>query len=272
MVNMGNVWDRTTEFLSDNLGAVLPIALVAIFVPQSISGAIKLAGTGINQGVGQGIVLALLLPILWGQLTITALSLEPAAGRRAAQSIATRRFGHALLAMLILFAVILILAVPIVATLVASGVDLKALAGPAPGAQPDLSGGTAAFLGLYGLAWLVFAAFVSVRFSLLLFPVVAAEGGVVAALRRSFALSNGIAWKLLGVALLFGLVMGVASLAVTSVFGTLFKFLAPDAGPFSVGSVIVAILGGLVTTAYYVLQSVFMAKVYRAATSGREDA
>jgi hypothetical protein len=270
MVNMGNVWDRTTAFLGENVGALVPVALLAIFIPQSISGAIKLAGTGINQGLGQGIVLVLLLPILWGQLTVTALALDPAAGRGAAQSTATRRFGPALLAMLILFAGIMILVLPIVAALVASGVNLAALANSTPGAQPDISPGMAGFLLLYGLAWLVAALFVSVRFSLLLFPVIAAEGGVIAALRRSFALSNGIAWKLLGVALLFGLVMAVASMAVTSVFGILFHVLDPNAGAFSIGSIVVAILGGLVTTTYYVLQSAFMAKVYLAATAARE--
>jgi hypothetical protein len=270
MVNMGNVWDRTTEFLSDNLGAVVPIALLTIFVPQSISGAIKLAGTAVTPGLGQAIMLALLLPMLWGQLAIAALALRPDAGRGAAQSTATRRFLHYLLAILILFGVLLLLFLPIILALVASGVDLTAFTGATAGPKPDISPALAAFIGLYGLAWLILAVFVSVRFSTLLVAVVAAEGGVVAALRRSFALSRGIAWKLLGVVLLFGLVVGVASIAVTSVFGALFRFLDPTAGPFAIGSIIVAILGGLVTTAYYVVQSSFMTKVYLAATSARE--
>jgi hypothetical protein len=270
MVNMGNVWDRTTEFLSDNLGAVVPVALLTIFVPQSISGAIKLAGTAVTPGLGQAIVLALLLPMLWGQLAITALALRPGAGRGVAQSTATRSFLHYLLALLILFGVLVLLFLPIVLALVASGVDLTALTSASPGPKPDISPALAAFMGLYGLAWLILAIFVSVRFSTLLVPVVAAEGGVIAALKRSFSLSRGIAWKLLGVVLLFGLVVGVASIAVTSVFGTLFRFLDPSAGPFAIGSIIVAILGGLVTTAYYVVQSSFMAKVYLAVTSARE--
>lgn len=270
MVNMGNVWDRTTEFLSDNLGAVVPIALLAIFVPQSVSGAIKLAGTSVAPGLGQAIVLALLLPMLWGQLAITALALQPDAGRGVAQSTATRRFLQYLLALLIMFGALVLLFLPIVFALAASGVDLTALTSASPGPKPDISPALAGFIGLYGLAWLILAVFVSVRFSTLLVPVVAAEGGVVSALRRSFALSRGIAWKLLGVVLLFGLVVGVASIAVTSVFGALFRFLDPTAGPFAIGSIIVAILGGLVTTAYYVIQSSFMAKVYLAATSTRE--
>jgi hypothetical protein len=269
MVNMGNVWDRTTEFLGENLGAILPLAAIAIFVPQSISGGMKLAGTGMSPAAAQGIALAMLLPTLWGQLVVTALALDPADGRPAAQTVATRRFGQALLATLILFVVIVLSFVPVLAALVASGVDLRALTSPTPGVQPDISGGVAAFVGLYGVAWLVFAAFVSVRFSLLLFPVVAAEGGVIGALRRAFALSNGIAWKLFGVALLFGLVMAIAWMAVTSVFGFLLGMVS-GGGAFGIGSVVVALLGALVTTAYYVLQAAFMAKVYRAATSERE--
>jgi hypothetical protein len=272
MVNMGNVWDRTTEFLSDNLGAILPLALITIFVPQSISGAIRQAGAAVNPALAQGIALALLLPIIWGQLTITALALQPEAGRGAARSVATRRFGQAVLAGLIAFCVIVLLFLPIVFVLAASGVDLAALAGKTPAAAPDMAPGTGAFIILYFLAWMVFAIFASIRFTTLLLPVVVAEGGVVRALRRSFAVSNGIAWKLLGVAILFVVVVIVAWLAVTSVFGTLFRFLDPDAGPFSVGSIVVAVLGALVTTMYYVLQSAFMAKVYRSATAAREAA
>ena len=268
MVNMGNIWDRTTEFLSDNLGAVVPIALLTIFVPQSISGAIKLAGTAVTPGLGQGIVLVLLLPMLWGQLAITALALRPDAGRAAAQSTATRRFLQSLLAMLVLFAVALLVSLPMVYAWVTGGVDVPALMGANP---RSTSSGAVQFIRLYGVVWIVFAAFLSIRFSTLLMPIIATEGGVIAALRRSFALSNGIAWKLFGVTLLFGLVGGVASIAVTSVFGALFRFLDPSAGPFAIGSIIVAILGGLVTTAYYVLQASFMAKVYLAATTATRE-
>ena len=37
MISMGSVWDRTAEFLSDHLGTILPIALLAIFVPAVVS-------------------------------------------------------------------------------------------------------------------------------------------------------------------------------------------------------------------------------------------
>jgi hypothetical protein len=270
MVNMGNVWDRTTEFLSDNLGAVVPVALLTIFVPQSISKAISQAGPQVAPGLSIGVVLLLLLPMIWGQLAVTALALDPEAGRSAAKSAATRRVGQVLLAMLIPFVIILILSLPIVFAWVKGSVDVAALVGASPGPRADISQGAVQFIRLYGAALIVFAVFLSVRLSTLLMPIVVVEGGVIGALRRSFALSSGISWKLFGVVLLFAVVMGVASIAITSAFGILFRVLEPAAGPFSVGSIIVAILGGLVTTAYYVVQSSFMAKVYLAATSARE--
>ena len=270
MVSMGNVWDRTTEFLSDNFSAVLPIAALAILVPQVLSAVIKHAGPAIPPLLGTGVGLVLLLPVLWGQLTIAALALDPDSGRNAAQSVAVRRIGEALLATVILFGLLLLLAAPIPIALEQNGVDLGAVIAGGPVAQPALSPGVSTFVRLYGVVWLLVAVFVWIRFSVLLLAIVAAEGGVLAALRRSYALSKGIMWKMIGVFLLFGVVFFVAHLAVTSVFGLLFRFIAPGAGPFGVGAIVVAILGGLLIMAYYVVVSAFSANLYRAAADTRK--
>ncbi|HWU96609.1 MAG TPA: hypothetical protein VN029_13500, partial [Sphingomonas sp.] len=86
MAKMGTVWDRTAEFLSDNLGAVLPVALLAFFVPASIEGSFQAAKTG----AGPGLILSLYLVqlafgilSLWGSLTIVAMALDMADARGA---------------------------------------------------------------------------------------------------------------------------------------------------------------------------------------------
>ena len=78
MVKMGTVWDRTAEFLTDNFTAVLPIALLAYFVPLSIQGNFE----PVLENAGPGLVLALSLITLafsalvtWGWLTLTAMAL-----------------------------------------------------------------------------------------------------------------------------------------------------------------------------------------------------
>ena len=86
MAKMGTVWDRTAEFLSDNLGAILPVALLAFFVPASIEGSFQAAKTG----GGPELVLSLYavqlafgILSLWGSLTISAMALDMASARGA---------------------------------------------------------------------------------------------------------------------------------------------------------------------------------------------
>jgi hypothetical protein len=270
MVNMGNVWDRTTEFLSDNAGAILPIAALAILVPQAITTLIKQPGGPINPALATCLAIVLMVPTFWGQLAITALALDPDAGRGGAQSVATRRLPQAIAATLILFVGLAVLAAPIPVALVASGVDLQALMAGDPAAGAAITPGIAGFVGLYGLAVALIAIVVSIRLSILLFAVIAAEGGIIAALRRSFAMTRGIVWKMIGVYLLFSVVFGAGYLAVTSVFGVLFKLVAPGAGPLGIGAIVVAIVGGLLTACYYALVAGFSAKLYLAAVAARE--
>jgi hypothetical protein len=268
MVNMGNIWDRTTEFLSDNMAALLPIALGTIALPAAVSTVVSGAIPPLSATTGLVVSLLMTLPALWGQLAVIALAFDSDAGGASARGRATRSFAPALAAMLLVFVALAVLAVPIFLALRAGGVDLAAAN---PDAMRDLSGGVTGFVVLYGIALLVFIAIVGTRL-VLMFPAIVDRGGVVAALRRSFALTKGRFWKILGVWVLFVIVYAVAAAAVGSAFGLIFKLLAPGAGPFGVGAIVVALLLGIVRAIYTVLISAFSAKLYRAVTTVREGA
>ncbi|MES2097405.1 MAG: hypothetical protein V4459_11670 [Pseudomonadota bacterium] len=267
MVNMGNVWDRTTEFLSDNVGAILPIAALAILLPQTIALLIKPDSPAESTMLLQVIGLALTIPSLWGQLAIVALSLDPDAGRSPAIAAGTRALGPAIIVMLVLFAAVIVAAIPIVVALVAGGVDLEAMM--KGGTQIGLTGGTRTFVLLYGVVLVVALFVLSVRMAMLC-PVIVAEKTMLGAIGRSFALGRGILWKMIGVWLVFFLVYTVAYMAATSVVGALFGLISPDPGQYSVGHIVVALLGALVTTAFRLLIAAFSAKLYLAATAARE--
>ena len=108
MVNMGNVWDRTTEFLSDNAAALLPIALLGLLAPHSINALLGAGRAGAQSGGGrQYRGWPRVLIGLWGQL---ARRRARARSRwRAADRAPSRRrrvaFGRALAAMLVVFVV-----------------------------------------------------------------------------------------------------------------------------------------------------------------------
>ncbi len=80
MVTMSAVWDRTTEFLSDNLGKVAPIAALTILLPGAVTEILAplKEGDGAGYGLGLGILtLVAALVTVWGELQIVALAIDP---------------------------------------------------------------------------------------------------------------------------------------------------------------------------------------------------
>jgi hypothetical protein len=272
MVNMGNVWDRTAEFLNDDARALMPIALLTLLIPHSVRALISGAAEGEISPLAAGVIgLICVLIALWGQLAVVALALDPDGGRQRAAAAASRGYGRALGAMVLVFAVLLVLALPIGGVLAANGVDLAAIRAGGGMAQANLSGGAAAFVSIYAVILSVLVFVAAIRLALL-YPVVIAQGGTIAAIRRSVALTHGIVWKMIGVWLLFAIVYIVAWLAVRSGIGTIVGLLGSSTSPFSFGRIVVAVMGGLVSMALALVVAAFSAKLYLAVTAPRASA
>ncbi|MGK6319235.1 hypothetical protein [Sphingomonas sp. DT-204] len=271
MVKMGTVWDRAIEFLSDHVAIVIPIALLAIFVPSSITGSLSplwaTAGSGLKALLA---MLSLVFAILgvWGQLAISALAIDPAAGRGAGR-VATARLLSAIGVYLVVAIVLGLLLLPIGFILAASGVDVTQLR---IGANPaSLPAGVAGTVTLYVVVLLIVLLFLGARL-VLATPVIVAERRGLGAIARAFALSRGLTWKLVGVILLYVVVANVASLAAQSVFGSILGLLSRGEGPVTMASVIAAIAVAAVQAAFTVLATAFVAKLYVAVVHERESA
>lgn len=267
-VDMGTIWDRTTRFLGDNLRAWLPVLLLAIFIPQTVSDILQLASASVGQATAQVAGLLLALVGLWGQLFVVALALDPGAGAAAARATATGGLVRALIVMLALFVVAIVLLAPLGVVLAMGGVDLTQLNGQTQQLSPDLSTGARLFLGLYFLALLIVALFVTARL-VPLYPVVLGERLSLGAIGRSFAVTRGMTWKLIGVLLLFVVVFAVAAVAARSVIGVIVGLIAPADGTLTPAAVVSAILGALVTALFTLVIAVFSTQVYRAVVPGR---
>lgn len=265
MVNMGNVWDRTTEFLSDNARALLPIASVAVLVPETVAALVRGAGPTVNPAVAFTVAIVCLLISFWGQLAIVALALNPGGGRAGAIAKATSRYPHAIGATALVLVVLLALMLPVAAVVGASGIDMTAPTGSASSASANLSGGARTFVTIYFIFWVIVSYVVWARMWLLN-PTVIAEGGVVGAIRRAFARGRGIAWRLIGVSLLFVVVAVIAWLAVTMAIGVIVGLFSHDPAPFGIGRIIVSLAGGCVATAFYAIVAAFSANLYREVT------
>lgn len=269
MASMGTVWDRTAEFLSDNLGTVLPIALGAMFVPAAVSGSLSGLGQGATPGLATGLGLAsLLLAIVtfWGQLAVTALALDPAIGRGAV-NLATRRLPAALLVMVALFAALFLFTIPAGVILALNGADLRM---NAAGAMPEVPASAKLWLVLYILILVAVVLWLWARLVTLL-PVIVGEKVMFAAVPRSWSLTRGSALRIVGVLILYLIVASIAYLAATTAFGAIITLIAGRGEEgLSLTTVLTVIVGGAVSTAFTVLGTAFTAKLYLALRADRE--
>lgn len=268
MVKMGSVWDRTAEFLSDNLGAVLPIALLTFFVPMSIlrslSPIVATASGSLALTVG-AIELALVVAVFWGMLTITVMALDfVSAAGQTAPSIATRRLLPTLLVSIALFVVSLAALQPVPLILIAAGVDVEAAARTGMVAIPR---GTAWLIVGYFLLVAVLFLWASARLSVVV-PVILREKKSFGALSRSWRLTRGYALRIIGVLILYAVVSLVSALAALTVFGSILSLiLGNDGDTISLASVLTSIVVAAVQTAFMVIPPVFTAKLYVALTA-----
>ena len=269
MARIGDVWDSTTDVLAGRAGVIAPLALAAFVLPSAVQNAIRLYGA---PGPGAAAIVALiglagLLANLWAQLAIIAVASHPATDRAEAGRLALRRLPANLLVLLVLFGLGVLLALPVVATLIATHYDFTAAAAyKGTGTMPPIAPGAFGFLALYSLVLIGLGLWISARL-FLVNAVILNEHRALGALRRSFELTRGLTWKLIGVALLFFVVFSVSLLAAQSVVGIVFRLaLGPE--NIATSQFMAAIAAALVTAAFTSVVQVFAARLYAAVTGG----
>ena len=267
MVSMGTVWDRATEFLSDNLAAIFPLALCAIFIPSAITQSIAPLGTlGATAVLSVQLVsICLSCVSLWGKVAIMALALDAAAGRGSAIAIANRRLLPIIGITLVIGAAVIALLIPVAVALVVAGFDFQAaMTSAEPAVPPSVTG----FLLLYMLLVSCALIWFSARLALVV-PTMLMERRGLGVFARSFKLTRPVQWRILGVLLLYFMVSAVSVLAAKLVFGSVLGLIAGGDGPMTVATVMTSIFVSIVVTGFSLLAAAFTAKLYLAVRDAR---
>ncbi|WP_419809712.1 hypothetical protein [Sphingomonas sp.] len=262
---MGDVWDATTDVLAGRGRVLAPIALIAFLLPFAVQGAIRAYGGPSAGAAALGAVVAILVVplIVWGLFTVVTVASDPAMTRGEAGRLAARRVPAGLLVALVAFAVVMIATLPIVGVLLASGFDFQAASAQAGSASPaKVAPGAALFCVLYALVLALVGLWIGARL-FLVNAVVALERRGIGAFARSFALTRGLGWKLIGVNLLFTLVWGVAAFAARSVTFIVFRLLLGGNG-FATATWFGSLADAAVTAAFIVVVGVFAARLHAA--------
>lgn len=112
------------------------------------------------------------------------------------------------------------------------------------GNEPQSGAGVAAtVLGVLAAIFvpLLVSLFFAIRWYLVIPAMIVEDLGIFAALRRSWRLTRGYFWRTLGIALLFGLILGFVSLIITSPLSFISGFIVASAGTEAqlIGSILI---------------------------------
>lgn len=267
MISMSNVWDRATEFVGDNLGALARIAIIILIfaaVQDLLTQATQDAPQATKLAI-QCVVLLVAIISLFARLGILAMAIDDRRSPGEALALAAGRL-LAVIGVLIVLGLIfapLPLALAFTISVPAASVPvLSHYLGPIPDWALAIFA-IGVFAALVGLALL------AARLSLVL-PIVVQERVGLVAFARSWRRTHGMTLRILGVLILLVTVGGVAALAAKAVFGSVLRLALGDAGPWSASAIITAIIVALVATVFSVVGDAFTGKLYLA-TLAREQ-
>ncbi len=248
-------------FIRRESALLVPLAFATIYVADVVAALTQAAATrpAESHAFAPFAIIAAALWSIVGQLSIVSLVLKPGQSVGEALSHGLSRLGKVIVIALLLGLVVSVALLPVAVAAVASGAD------PAkPESLQNLPGWVSLMMLVVigGLIWL------GVRLALMNALIVDRNPGVIETLKGGFALTRGITARLFLVVLLYGVVLLVMSAAVKYVAGTMFELLARLLESPLVGTVLTALVTGLVSTAMSLIATVFLATLYRRASSG----
>lgn len=255
-LSVSKAWSETAAFMSREAGLVLPVAFLLIALPGA---AMQLfMPTGEPGSPPEAGLWLLLIPIvviasIIGSIAITHLALRPGSSVGEALQVGLRRFLPLFLASLLIGIVAGIILVLLVALLVggenlaAAEVNPLAVMGP--------------MMLVFFIAFILSLA-IWIRL-MLMTPVATAEGlGPIGIIRRSWQLTAGYFWKLLGLMILLIIVALVVTLAISAVLGILLILVAGPPEPGSVSMIVLAIVSALIQSVLSAVLVTLIARIY----------
>lgn len=253
-LSISRAWDETRGVLGSDGKLLTTVALALILLPQTVTATIappkELSGQDAPSWIGLLALLVGLIGII-AQIAIVRLALRSGTSVGDAISRGAKRVLPAFGAVM-LFVLATILVITPILMLAAGGEHLPALAA---GKIPP------------SLAWVILLLIavlllVGVRLQMIVPAASEEAGGPIRLLKRSWELTRGNYWRLLG----FLLIVLICALVVLYVAGIMSGLLARtifgDIEPLSFGALVVALLTAAVQAAFSVVITVMLARIY----------
>ena len=251
-LSISRAWDEAKAVISHDGRLITSVALALIALPTAITTVITPNGMSESSAMWiDVIILVASLVAIAGQLALIRLAIGPSVTVGGAIAHGLRRMPVYFLAVLLICIVLVLIAIPIAFVLAAMGVQIeeapKTLSGP---------------LLVASLFYLLLILYAGVRM-LMAAPAASAEAiGPVKIIRRSWAISAGAFWPLLGFLLAFFLGAIILLMAVQSVIMLVATLVLGPLEPMSGSALVVALAQALVNAAVSSLFAVMVARIY----------
>ena len=254
-LSIGRAWDEAKAALQANRKLIVPVALGLVLLPAVVVSMVEPRVTPGDQppaGAWMLVALAMVIVMLIGELAIVLLingwrgSVGEAIGK------AARRTPTFILAALT-FLVPVVMLFSILLGVAGAGTA-------APGQVDWANFGAAGWLAL--LACTVVLIYFSVRLLTLLAVVASEDVGPIVGLKRSFALTAGHFWRLLGFLLLLVVAFLIVALTVGAVIGGIVTLLFGQPEPWSLSLLLIALAGALVQAGFVMVYAGMVARIH----------
>ena len=266
MVNLSitTAWNETTSFVQREARLLFPIAFLLIALPGGLLQMMMpmtVPGQPPQFGAWLLLVPVAIIASMIGTIAISYLALRPGASVGEALAIAGRRFLMLFAASLLIGLAATIVLLPLIFIIGGSA----AMSNNDPAAMIGL-------VGLFAIVFLVAALALWVRLMLMTAVTAAEASGPIGIITRSWELTRGHFWKLLGFALLALVVFMVVSMVVGAIGGIVIVLLAGVPQPGSFAAFLIMLVGALVNMVMTVYFTALLVRIYVQLTgSGREN-
>jgi hypothetical protein len=253
-LSITTAWNETAAFVKREAGLILPIAFLLLAVPGA---ALQLAmptppmpGESPEAGAWLLLIPLVMIASIIGSIAISYLALRPGTSVGEGLQAGLRRFFPLFLASLLIGIAAVIIMIPLAFIL---------LGGAVATGDPAAAGGS---LILFILIATVIAIAFWVRL-MLMTPVAAAErAGPIALISRSWELTKGHFWKLLGLVILLLVVALIVTYAISAVIGIFVFMVAGPPDPGSTSLIVMTIISALLQAVFSAIFVTLLARIY----------
>lgn len=246
-LSISKAWDDTSSFLVRDGRLVIAVALALIVLPTAVIGV--LAPRTVTGSPPEGAIgflwLAVVVLGFAGRLAVIRLSLGPATSVGDAIAQGFRHLPTVMGALIIFILPVILLLAPLLPQVLSSPEN------PPPGPASLV-------LLIFLLAFVIGARLVS-----MVMPVAVAErGGPFTLLKKSWTMTRGNWWRLIGFLLLYFIAAAIALRAISFVLGPALMLSIGKIEPMSLSALIFSIVMSSVSAMFVAILAVMLARIY----------